>query len=154
MKRSPELQQVAARMAPGALTRDGFLGTDPRRIEEILDTDNSTVSGLGTTHEAIADALADIMQRAKAELGRPVPIGEHVTAVHQEAMGRMPSPWPGEGVFEKGEVDLTDATGDTLRITALGVDLIAAHGFYQGRGSRYRIEPAQVCRMLGIGRRP
>lgn len=151
MKRSPELQQVAERMQPGALTRDGMLGDDPRRLEEIIDEDNSTVVQLGVTHEQIADALAEVLMRAKEQLGRPVKVDDNLTATYQEAMGRIPSPWPGEGVFEKGEVELVDEhTGDTLRITPLGIHLIGEHGFYNGRGSQYRIPPERVCRMLQL----
>jgi len=86
-----------------------------------------------------------------AGLGRPVRIGEHLTAVHREAMGRIPSPWPGEGVFPKGDVELTDRrTGRVLRFTPLSIRLIATHGFYEGRGSRYRLEPAELADALGI----
>ena len=68
------------------------------------------------------------------------------------ALGRIPSPWPGEGVFPKGEVELSDRrSGHTVRYTPLSVHLIEAHGFYEGRGSRYRLEPSEICRMLGLG---
>ena len=148
MKHAPDLQRVLDRMAPGVLSRDGFLGDDPRRIEEVLDADNSAVVGLGATHEALAAKLGEIFEKARAGLGTAVPIGGRHVAVHHEAMGRIPCPWGRCGVFPKGEVELTEAaTGDALRFTALSVHLVAAHGFYQGRGSRYRLEPAAVARL-------
>jgi len=151
MKQSPAYRRVAERMAPGVLCRDGFLAPDRRRLEEILETDNSAVVGLGTTHQAIAARLQAVYDQARAGLGRHVEVGEGRSALWREAMGRIPCPWGGCGTFAKGEVELTNAaTGETLRFTALGIHLVEAHGFYQGRGSRYRLEPAALARALGL----
>jgi len=151
MKQSPHMQRVAARMAPGVLCRDGFVGDEPRRLELILETDASTIAGLGVTHEAIAARLGDIFDRARAGLGTPVPVGEGLVATYHEGMGRIPCPWGGCGTFPKGEVELRHAeSGERLLFTALSVHMIAAHGFYQGRGSRYRIEPRAAARLLGL----
>ena len=152
MKLSPEDSKLMQRMAPGALCRDGFLGDDPRPLGEILDSDRSTVEGLGLTHEDIATALAGAMQAAMPACGAPVAVGDRLTATYSEAMGRIPSPW-GDGVFPKGEIALTDtATGETILFTPLSVHLISRHGFYQGRRGRYRVEPAAVARLFGLGR--
>ncbi|MDD4891507.1 MAG: hypothetical protein PHU85_16430 [Phycisphaerae bacterium] len=151
MKRSPQLQFVVDRMGPGGVCREGFLGSDPRPLEEILDADNSTVAGMNRTHAQIAERLQTVMDVAIAAQGRGVSVGPHLEAGWHEAMGRIPSPWPGEGTFSKGEMELTDArTGRTVRVTPLAVHLIAAHGFYQGRGSRYRLEPDELAAMLGL----
>ena len=91
------------------------------------------------------------MQAAEAALGNPVRVGEHVQAVSSGAMGPIPCPWGGCGVFAKGETELTDAVGGkTLRFTPLSVHLIRHHGFYQGKGARYRLEPAELARLLDI----
>ena len=151
MKRSPQLQRIVDRMAPGALCREGFLGADRRPLEEILDADRSTVAGLGLTHEQLGRGLGEVLAAGVAAQGGPARVGERLTAVHREAMGRIPSPWPGEGTFPKGEVELTDeAAGLTLRFTALSAHLVARHGFYQGRGSPYRLEPDVLARVLGM----
>ncbi|MHC4561643.1 MAG: hypothetical protein ACYS8X_02605 [Planctomycetota bacterium] len=149
MKQTPYDQHVLERMAPGALCAEGFLGDDPRDLSDILADDDSAVVAAGASHEQIAAKLDDWMHRAIAELGRPVGLSVDITATWHEGMGRIPSPWPGEGVFPKGELELTDArTGKTLLTTPLSVHLIATHGFYQGRGSRYRIEPTELIAAL------
>ncbi len=148
MKRTPEFQRIVERMAPGVLCRDGFLGTDPRPLEEILEADRSAVVGLGASHEALAGRLQDIYDRTRAELGRPLDLGGGLTAVFREGMGRIPSPWPGDGIFAKGDVELTTPDGATLRFTALSIHLIRAHGFYQGRGAPYRLEPTQLAELI------
>ena len=153
MKQDPQTRRIAERMAPGVLSKDGFLGTDPRRLEEIIETDRSTVVGLATTHEELAERLREAFEAARARLGTPVQVASGLTAVYWEAMGRIPCPWGGCGTFPKGEVELINAaTGRRILFTALSVHLIARHGFYQGRGSRYRLDPATIAGLFGIGR--
>lgn len=152
MKRSPEMQKLVDRMAPGVLCREGFLGSDRRPLEEILDADRSAVVSLGLTDEQLAERLAELMAKAVAQMGRPVAVGGLVVTFH-EGMGRIPCPWGRHGTFPKGEVDLLQtATGRRLRFTALSVHLLTGHGFYQGRGSRYRLEPTELADMFGLGR--
>ena len=149
MKQSPATRKIYERMAAGVLCRDGFLADDPRPLEEILDTDRSAVEGFGTTHEELADRLGRVLQAAMLGLGTAVKISDRLTATYRETMGRIPCPWGTCGTFAKGEVELTDgATGERLFFTPLTIHLIAAHGFYQGRGSRYRLDPATIHRML------
>ncbi len=150
MKLSPQDRKLMDRMAPGALSRDGFLGDDARPIGEILQHDNSTVNALGLTHEQIATELGKVLQAAMATYGTPVKVGEHLLASYRESMGRIPCPFA-DGVFPKGEVELTDTRSQsTVRFTPLSVHMIERHGFYQGRGSRYRLEPDQLARLLDL----
>ena len=150
MKQSPEERIITERLAPGVYCRDGFLGTDRRPLSEILDTDSSTVEALGVTHERIAARLADALRTAMRAFGTTVKVGDHLTAVYHEAMGKIPSPF-GDGVFAKGEVELADTrTGERIYVTPLSMHLIAAHGFYQGIGSRYRLDPAMLCGMFDL----
>ena len=152
-KQSPHEQRILARMAAGVLSREGFLGTDSRPLSEILDADRSAAAGLDVTHELLAERLQAALAAAVASLGKPVRLEGDLTAVHREAMGRIPCPWGGCGVFAKGEVELTHRpTGRKLYLTGLSVHMIAAHGFYQGRGSRYRLDPDFICRVFRLGR--
>ncbi len=150
MKQTPYDKQLAANLARGALCRDGFLGTDHREVWEIVAADNAAVSRLGLTHGRIADRLRDILERAMARYGNPADVGEGLTAVYREAMGRIPCPWPHCTLAPKGEVELSDEAGRTLLFSPLSVHLIAEHGFYQGRGSRYRLEPKDLAAVLGL----
>jgi hypothetical protein len=149
MKLDPNEQRVMRRMAPGVYCREGFLGTDRRPLSVILDTDRSTLEGLGVTCEQIARRLGEILNAAIGALGAPVDVGEGLLAMYREAMGRIPSPF-GDGVFPKGEVELTAPGGRVFRFTPLSVDMIARHGFFQGWGGRYRLEPADIARALGL----
>jgi hypothetical protein len=151
MKLSPEIRKITDRMAPGVLTRDGFLGTDHRSLPEILDDDSNQVDRLGLTHERIAAELDRVLRRAMEHYGTPVQVRQGLEAVYIEAMGRIPCPFGDGTMCSKGQVDITEAsTGRKLSVTALSIHMIAAHGFYQGRGSAYRVEPSVAAEMLGI----
>ncbi len=151
-KHSPHELRILERMARGALTREGFLGSDARPLSEILDADRSTVVELGVTHELLAEKLRAILTQAVGALGKPVELEGGLSAVHHEGMGRIACPWGGCGVFPKGEVELVDVrTAKRIYLTPLSVHMIGVHGFYEGRGSRYRLEPRELCRVLRVG---
>jgi hypothetical protein len=152
MKLIPNERKILERMAPGVLCREGFLGPDSRSLQEILDTDRAAVDRLGVTHEQLAACLRGVCQAGMAALGAEVPVeGGRLRAVYHEAMGYIPSPWGDGATFPKGEVELSDAQGAVrLRFTPLSVHLIERHGFYQGRGSRYRLEPVEVARLFRL----
>ncbi len=151
MKLNPRQAQIVERMAPGVLCAEGFLGPDPRSLEDILAEDAGAVESLGLTHEQIGDRLNEIIQAAQAALGNPVRVGAQLTAIASDAMGPIPCPWGGCGVFAKGDVTLTDeSSGKTFRLTPLSAHLIGKHGFYQGRETGYRLEPKELAELLGL----
>lgn len=150
MKQSPREQEQAKLFGPSKFSAGGFLGDDPRQPEEIIAADAAALESLGTTREAIAALLAAAFDKAEAALGDPVELKPGVIAVHHEARGKIPSPFRGDGVFQKGEAAVTDRnSGATIFVTRLGISMIRNHGFFQGRGSRYRIEPEDAMRMCG-----
>jgi hypothetical protein len=151
MKLNPRQAQLVERMAPGVLCAEGFLGPDPRPLDEILADDARAVEAFGLTHEQIADKLDEIIESAQAAFGNPVRVGPQLSAIAREAMGPIPCPWGGCGVFAKGDVTLKDeSNGKTLRLTALSAHLVREHGFYQGRQTAYRLEPAELAELLDL----
>jgi hypothetical protein len=126
------------------------LGSDRRRLAEILEQDQSEVEALGLNQEVIANRLEGLGRIAKEHMGDPVVLENRYEVKAVEARGKIPCPWSHpDGLFPKSHVDLKDrVTGETLAWTDLSVHLIREHGFYQGVGSPYRIEPALVKNML------
>lgn len=151
MKQPPELQRVQARMGPGAVGLHGLLGNDHRSLAEILEEDDNAVRVLGLTHEAIADRMQQFTQAGRPGLGNPVTVEDRWEVSVEEWRGGMPCPWPHEGLHRKSNIVLTDlTTGEQMEWTDLTIHMIRAHGFYQGRGSRYRIEPKRAKRVLDL----
>lgn len=151
MKETPQDKALEARMAASKFSGEGFLGADHRPLDEIVADDLRTLDRIGVPLPTLHAALADAFAKARAAFGAEVEIRPGLTALAHESMGRIPSPFQGDGVFEKGDVAITEsATGEELILTALGLDMIQKHAFFQGRGSRYRIDPAHAARLLGL----
>ena len=151
MKRTPQDERIVANMQPGMLCGEGFLGTDGIDLSEIISADDAQVREMGLAHEQIASALSRACRAAMATYGTPTSVGEHLQAVARPAMGVIPCPWGHGETFPKGEIELTDTrTGQAIVFTPLSVHLIESHGFYQGRGTRYRIEPVDAAKLLAL----
>jgi hypothetical protein len=149
MKQNPQNKAIVERMKPGVFSAEGFLGRDPRPWEEIVETDRSTLESLSVTCEQLVEKLKAVLNKAMATYGTPAVVGSGLTAVYEEAMGRIPCPF-GDGIHAKGEIVVYKDREPILRFTPLSVHMISEHGFFQGQGSRYRIEPETVCRLLGL----
>ena len=151
MKKSPEMRNIEARMQPGLITRDGFLGSDRRSLAEILDEDGNSVVELGLTHARIADRMAYFTQAGKKGLGTTVTVDKDFEVRVETVRGQLPCPWGHKGLYPKRNVFLRNLqTGDDLLWTGLSVHLIAEHGFYEGRGSVFRVDPLAAKRALGL----
>lgn len=147
VKQSPELERIEQNMR----LRWGFLGYERRKLVEILTEDQGTVNSLGLSHEVIARRLREITAKARSGWGDPMVVeGRFEVEVH-EARGRIPCPWGHPGLYPKTHVKLEKIeTGETLVWSDLAIHLVEEHGFYQGRGSPYRLDPREVRRILEI----
>jgi hypothetical protein len=151
MKETPQDKSLEERMGASKFSGEGFLGTDHRPVDEIVADDLRALERLGVPPEKLLAALREVFERARAALGGEVVIRPGVTAIAHESRGAIPSPFRGDGVFEKGDVVVTDsATGEELVVTRLGLALIEKHRFFQGHGSRYRLDPERAARFLGL----
>ncbi|NLO37677.1 MAG: hypothetical protein GX112_15195 [Clostridiaceae bacterium] len=151
MKQSPEQREIEENLKPGAFSADGFLGTDTRSLADIIRDDQALVLSLGLTHQAIARQLSALTALGLPSLGAPVPSGDHLEVVVTDYRGFIPCPFRDYVREEKRLTVCRDRrTGETIRWTDLNVHMIAAHGFYEGRGSPFRVEPAAVQAMLNI----
>jgi len=151
MKQPPELDAAQRQMKPGAITLEGFLGPDRRCLAEIIEEDDNAVHGLGLTHEQIAERLEYFMRQALKGLGTAVTVDGAYEVRAETVRGVLPCPWPRDGVHPKSNAFLLNLrTGETLAWTGLTIHLIRAHGFYQGKGSRFRLDPERAKRVLGL----
>jgi len=151
MKLSPEDQRLVHNLKPSKFSKEGFLGTDSRSVQEIIADDLYTLKKAGVSQELLVQALKDAYQKAKEAFGAEIEIRKNVKAVFHESMGRIPSPFCKDGLFEKGEAVITDSTSNlSLVITSLGINLIENHDFFQGRGCRFRIDPLVAIKIFNL----
>jgi hypothetical protein len=155
MKQSPQMNAIQEQMQPGVLTLHGFLGTDPRPLVEILESDAAEVGRLGTSHTAIAERMRYFRDSGEKGLGEFTTVDGHFEVRVDSIRGKIPSPFGGPGLHSKTNTILVNKRlNRTIIFTDINIHLIGDHGFYEGRGSLFRLEPADLVEILEIARAP
>ena len=149
MKRSPEAKRIEDVLRCSRIVAGGFLGIDKRILEEIIETDAALLNKLGTTAPRIAARMREITERGKAGLGTSVKFDEKRQVVVDENRGQTVCPWPHVGGYQKTITTVRRLdTGATARWSDLSLHFIEAHGFFQGKGSAFRVEPEDLVAVL------
>ena len=149
MKRSPDMQRLDEILRSSKLTSGGFLGSDTRPVEEVIEADTAAVVQAGHSLEEIADRMKAITEEAKRGLETNVRIGEKLEARTTSARGVIPCPWPHPGRYGKTVTTVRRVdTGQSIQWSDLSIHLIEAHGFFEGRGTPFRIEPRTLIEIL------
>ena len=151
MKQDPYLDDVEKRMRRGFITKEGFLGKDTRRLIEILIEDEAAVNRLGLDHARIADRLRYFLQKGKEGLGTEVLVEGKFLVLADDVRGRLPCPWAHSGLYPKTNVYLRNIENNLeIIFTGLHIHMIQVRGFYEGKGSGFRLEPALLKEALAL----
>ncbi|MCK4541509.1 MAG: hypothetical protein KAU17_04645 [Spirochaetales bacterium] len=151
MKQTPEMQEIQENMRPGVITLEGFLGSDSRNLIDILLEDEGIVQRLELTHEAIAHRMEKLRDAGKEGLGEFVSVPPHFDVRISSVRGKLPSPFGGKGLYPKINTTVVNKElNREITFTDLQIHLIKNHGFYEGRGSRFRLEPRDLMEILKI----
>ncbi len=151
MKQSPQLQKAQENMKPGIITRDGFLGNDTRNLIDILIEDEAEVQRLGVTHRVIAERMINLRDAGMRGLGEFISVSPHFEIRVDTVRGKLPCPFGDPGIFPKTNTTVRNmAIGKEITYTDLNIHMIMAHGFYEGKGSAFRLEPSELVEILEI----
>ncbi|MCX7028758.1 MAG: hypothetical protein NTU62_01385 [Spirochaetes bacterium] len=151
MKQTVQMQKAQGQMTPGVITRDGFLGDDRRLLGDILLADDAAVKALDLDHETVAARLIELRDAGMAGLGEFIDVAPHFEVRVDSVRGRLPCPFGDPGIFPKTNVTVRNRkTGREATYTDLHIHLILAHGFYEGRGCPFRLEPKDLAEVLEI----
>jgi hypothetical protein len=149
MKQSPDMQKLEGILRSSELAAGSFMGNDPRHVSEIIEADATELFALGVTVERLVARMKEITAVAEKGLGNWVQVDAEREARVDEARGLIPCPWPHEERFCKRVTIVRLArTNQTVRWSDLSLHMIAAHGFFQGRGSAFRMEPAELVEII------
>jgi len=149
MKRSPKSKKLDEILAASRIVSGGFLGSDHRTAEEIIDSDAATVARLGYSNKQIASRMKALTEIARSGLGTFVDAGENLEVKVDDTRGTLVCPWPHAGRYFKTVTTAhrTD-TGKTLRWSELSIHMIAEHGFFEGTGSTFRLDPDTLIQII------
>ncbi|MCF7953306.1 MAG: hypothetical protein K9K78_04455 [Spirochaetales bacterium] len=151
MKQSPQLTDIQEQMKPGVITLDGFLGTDKRNLIDILIDDDGTVRRLGRTHAAIARRMQYFRDKGKEGLGEFMNMDDHFEVKVDSVRGKLPSPFGGPHLYEKVNTTVrSKKLGKEVVYTDMHIHFVRDHGFYEGEGSPFRLEPETLIEVLEV----
>lgn len=151
MKQTPAYDAIQRQMLPGVITLEGFLGTDTRHLIDIINADDATVRQMETTHAKIAARMQYFRDAGLPGLGEFIAIEPHFDVRVDSVRGKLPSPFGGPGMYEKVNTTVVNKQlGKQIVFTDLHIHLIRDHGFYQGKGSPYRLEPEDLIVILEV----
>ena len=152
MKRNPANAKAREMMERGRLARDGFLGDDTRTLDDIIDADLAVLEAAGVATADLADLLDEFHEAADEALEAPRQLFDGKVQVQlTEVMGQIPCPF-GCGVRAHKAAIQVQAPGLTFTLTPLQIHLIREHGFFQGRGSWFRLEPTELLALYHVCR--
>jgi hypothetical protein len=146
-----DLQKV---MRPGAASKAGFLGRDEKLLE-VMATDNQyVVDELGLTHQVLAKHLHAMgavwlwqlkNKQLEAEFlyhGRKFKVKGVATFGYQD------SPF-GDGTKSGSDVTVHNlSSGKKLGYALLVPYMVERYGFYEGKGTTYRVDPRKVVEVF------
>jgi hypothetical protein len=149
MKRPPDLKRLDEMLRPSRISAHGFLGRDTRPVEEIIEADAATLARAGRTPQEVASRMREVTQAALAGQETTVRVGDTLDASAFSVRGAMPCPWPHPGRYAKTVTTARRVdSGETVRWSDLNVHMVECHGFFEGIGSPYRVDPEALLRVL------
>ena len=149
MKESPKTQKLEQMLKSSTIVAGGFMGTDTRDVNRIIDADLAVLAGFGITAERLAQRMRMITKKAEPGLATWVKIDDNLRAMTIGAKGALTCPWPHPGRFNKTVTTAEKIDSDkNVRWSDLSIHLIAEHGFFQGKGSTFRLEPDKLIKVI------
>lgn len=149
MKPTGKELKIMQRMQPGVQTLNGFLGDDTRPLNEIIQDDTIVLDRLGRTKEEVAKRMEKLTQASWDSYLEGILVEGKYQVQTEVYRGRMPCPFGHPGIYRKAVTTLTNqGNGITVVWTSLSMHMIGAHGFFEGRGSAYRLEPETLVKAL------
>lgn len=149
MKLTPEEILISEKMQPGVLNPDGFLGQDDRHFHEIIQTDTEYLQSVNYTVEQIVEKMRYFTELSKEAYDGPELFDGHFEIQQDIWRGRVVCPFNHRGTYPKATIILKNLNnGIVVKWTPLNIHMIEDHGFFEGIGSKYRIEPGDLTKAL------
>ncbi len=150
MKQTPKMKKIQENLSPGAYSAEGFLGEDTRNLEDILKEDENTVKSMGLSHEQIAAGMKRYTDKGKENPGNPVREVDCEIIV-DDHRGYIPCPFSdNEKALKTNTRVFNKRLNRSVYWSDLNIHMIEKHGFYEGRGSRFRTGPEELVEILEL----
>lgn len=132
------------------LRRRNFLKEDDRSLARIIEEDAAEVARLGLDLDDAIVKMKRLFDEGRKGMGDPVIVDDTYEVSVREDRGIIASPFEDHYAAPKAIVEAVNLNnGKRLRFSMLGWRLIGAHGFFQGKGSPFRVEPRDLRDFFG-----
>ncbi len=143
--------------APGHTGSDaGFLGHDESLLEVMAEDNRFVVERLGLAHQDLARPLLLLGHFARRQTRpRTVKLGDmkfKVSAIHYN--GSQYSPFEDHTSASTDVTVINMRTGHGLTYSPLVPLMIERYGFYEGKGTSYRVDPRSILDLLRTEKSP
>lgn len=149
MKESPQDKNLERMLRSTKLAAGGFMGTDTRSPAQVISDDAQTLEQFGYPAAQVGLRMTELRDAALAAFGNWVEISPTLRVKCEEYKGAMVCPWPHSGRYAKR---ITTAERVDLKKSIcwsdLNIHLISEHGFFEGSGAFFRIEPRDIVEIL------
>lgn len=152
------IERLEADMRPGKLSTAGFLGPDEKLLDVLAEDNKYVVDELGLTHQELAKHLhlmgaigvrAFLNKLAKKELGDEfVYHGRKYRVTTWLARGYQESPFKDDTKTNQDVTVENLRTKKKLHYSMLVAHMVERYGFYEGKGTGYRVEPKEIVEVF------
>lgn len=151
MQYKSDLDAIERTMRQAGAAHNGFLGQDERDLADILQADDAAARRRGLTHARVAQRMLALRQAGWKGLGDTLSVPPHFEVHVDSARGTLPCPFGDQDSTAKVNTTVRNLkSGKSITFTDMNIHLIAAHGFYEGHGSQFRLDPEQLIDTLEI----
>jgi len=149
MKATPLETRIMKKMQPGAITLGGFLGTDHRNLFDIIADDAKVLAAHEKDQREIAERMQYFTDQSWEAGGEEVTVDGIFSVRTDVVRGKLPCPFGHVGIYRKAITVFTNTKLNIeLRWTSLSIHLIKEHGFFEGIGSPFRLDPQILIKAL------
>jgi hypothetical protein len=150
MKKTYQGDQSYINFLPGKIAKNGFFGKDARQIYNIISDDQKVLSGLKVTKEQIADRMQFFIDKGNEAIESKIDLEDFQVRV-MWSKGKIPCPFAEPGLFHKTVAVVSNKKlHKQITYSQLNVHLIREHGFFEGKGSSFRLEPEALIEILNF----
>ena len=151
MKQTPEFDYIQEMLKPGKITKDGFLGTDKRKLIDIINDDEAEVLRHNLTNKEIADKMIYFRESGKKGLGDFCTVDKDFEVKVDIFRGKLTNPFNKKHLVRKTQIIVINKKlNQEIIFTGMNIEMIRDHGFYEGKGAVYRLEPEYIIKILDI----
>lgn len=151
MKQNPEMEIVQQNMQPGVITLQGFLGNDHRDLVQIIDEDEAIIESIEVTSAQITARMDYFKEQGAKGLGEFIDVDSHFAVRVDSVRGKLRCPFEHPGLIPKTNITVKNLKSHReITYTEMNIHCIREHGFFEGKGSFFRIEPEAIVEILEI----